>query len=83
MKPMNLNKCYRCGCFFASQEDVCPNCKPKDQNECANLSNYLEENGLPESLSALSSNTNISVRNLNRYLKTEQFASYQFNQTQE
>ena len=75
---MELNRCYRCGCFFVTQDEVCPNCKPKDQNDQANLSNYLQENGLPNSVEELSSYTNISVRNLNRFLAKEQFAGYHF-----
>ena len=51
---------------------------PKDQNDQANLSNYLQENGLPNSVEELSSYTNISVRNLNRFLAKEQFAGYHF-----
>ena len=30
---MNLNKCSRCGCFFASTTDVCPKCESKDEND--------------------------------------------------
>lgn len=75
---MELNRCYRCGCFFATQNEVCPNCRPKDQNDQVNLSNYLQENGLPSSVEELSSFTNISVRNLNRYLAKEEFSQYQF-----
>ena len=75
---MEFKKCKRCGCFFVTQDEVCPNCKPKDQNDQANLSNYLQENGLPNSVEELSSYTNISVRNLNRFLAKEQFAGYHF-----
>ena len=28
---MELKKCVRCGCFFNTKEDVCPNCKTKDE----------------------------------------------------
>ena len=75
---MQLNRCYRCGCFFASQGEVCPRCQPKDLNEQTNLSNYLPENGLPGSVEELATQTNISTRNLNRFLGKEQFADYQF-----
>lgn len=34
---MNLNKCCRCGCFYSSEGNVCPNCQPKDFNEIAKL----------------------------------------------
>lgn len=46
---MNLNKCCRCGCFYATEGDVCPNCQPKDFNEITKLKSYLEINSTPDS----------------------------------
>ena len=40
---MNLNKCCRCGCFYSSEGNVCPNCQPKDFNEIAKLSRNLKK----------------------------------------
>ena len=40
---MNLNKCSRCGCFFASATDVCPKCESKDKNDINHLTNFLNE----------------------------------------
>ena len=36
---MELNKCVRCGSFYISKDDVCPNCLEKDNNEIHNLKN--------------------------------------------
>ena len=65
---MELNKCKRCGAFFTSSDSVCPNCKSKDLGDLSKLKNYLAENELPSSLDVLSYETGISVKNLNRFL---------------
>ena len=39
---MEFNKCNRCGCFFMSNNDVCPSCQPKDIYEMSKLKNYFE-----------------------------------------
>lgn len=71
---MNLNKCSRCGCFYATAQDVCPNCTVKDTYEITKLQEFIEENGIPSSLEGLCNSTNISKKNMNRYLGQEQFA---------
>ena len=65
---MELKRCSRCGAFYSSQAEVCPNCQPKDDYEKSQLQNFLNENEMPASLEALSSYTNISMKNLNRFL---------------
>ena len=65
---MELNKCKRCGSFFNTSDSVCPNCKTKDLSDISKLKNYLSENDLPSSMDALSYETGISVKNLNRFL---------------
>ena len=40
---MNLNKCERCGCFFATQNSVCPNCQSKDESDINQLKTFLSE----------------------------------------
>ena len=30
---MNFNKCERCGCFFVTDQNVCPKCEPKENFE--------------------------------------------------
>ena len=73
---MNFNKCCRCGCFFMSDNSVCPNCQQKDQYEMSQLKNFLEENTNQINIDNLSASTGISVRNLNRFLAQEQFADF-------
>lgn len=72
---MELNKCKRCGAFFASDNNVCPNCEPKDVAELSKLKNFLAENDCPNSIDILASNTGISAKNLNRFLAQEDFSS--------
>ena len=50
---MNLNKCCRCGCFYSSEGNVCPNCQPKDFNEIAKLKNYFDVSFLKKHFSPL------------------------------
>lgn len=38
---MELKKCVRCGCFFASINDVCSNCETKDKQDIAKLNDYI------------------------------------------
>lgn len=66
---MNLNKCERCGCFFTAKVNVCPNCMSKDQNEIAQIKNFLIESEEKVTLSDLTYKTGISERNLNRFLQ--------------
>ena len=40
---MNLNRCERCGSFFASKNSVCPNCQSKDEHEINHLKTFLSE----------------------------------------
>lgn len=65
---MEFNKCSRCGNFFISNDDVCPKCKTKDTLEFETFKNYVEQNGINQNLDILSTETGISVKNLNRFL---------------
>ena len=69
---MELNKCIRCGSFYASGNDICPNCTNKDTNEIYNLKTFIEENPVT-TLENISFQTGISVNNLNRYIKQDDF----------
>ncbi len=71
---MEFKKCERCGCFFASNSDVCGNCGPKDSLEMLKLKNYLESENYSNSINCISIDTGISVKNLNRYLGYEDFS---------
>ena len=80
---MEFKKCERCGCFFASNDNVCYNCLTKDRFEMSKFKNFIEENNINQikSLSDLSVQTGISQKNLNRFLGYEDFNSIseQFN----
>ncbi|MGN1300642.1 MAG: hypothetical protein ACI4VC_04795 [Clostridia bacterium] len=66
---MNLNKCERCGCFFASKSSVCPNCESKDENDINQLKNFLNESDTSVTVESLAFSTGISLKNVNRLLK--------------
>ncbi len=72
---MNLNKCERCGCFFVSNDCVCPKCLSKDNNEISILKNFLSENDNTISVESLASSTGIQIKNVNRFLKNSEINS--------
>lgn len=72
---MNFKKCERCGCFFTSTNDVCPKCAPKDVFEMEKLKHYLNGNIQVDSVSDISAKTGITVKNINRYLNSTNFAN--------
>ena len=73
---MKFNKCVRCGCFFASSDDVCPSCKSKYAVDKLTLKNYLDNIDTPLSLDSLSFNSGVELKNINRYMQSKEFASY-------
>ena len=76
---MQFNKCNRCGCFFVNSDDVCPNCKPKDNFEMNKLKSFLEDSNNYESIENISFNTGISIKNLNRYFSKDDFTNFKPN----
>ena len=68
---MKINRCMRCGNFYTSAGDVCPNCVNKDNMEFSAFKTYLENNQNETSLNNVSLKTGISQNNLNRYLGYE------------
>ena len=70
---MEFNKCNRCGCFFMSNNDVCPSCQPKDMYEMSKLKNYFENENCSNILNCFYIDTGISLKNLNRYLNNNDF----------
>lgn len=68
---MELNRCCRCGAFFTTSNNVCPNCESKDNLEQSTLKNFLQNNEIPSSLETLSTDTGISIKNLNRFLSDD------------
>ena len=73
---MEFNKCARCGNFYLSEGNVCPNCKTKDSLEFSTFKNYVQENGLGGGVEDISGKTGISVKNINRFLGYEGFGEY-------
>ena len=73
---MQFNKCSRCGCFFVSSGDVCPNCQSKDNFEMSKLKEFLDNSDTNYSLDSISYDTGISMQNLNRYISKDSFVDY-------
>lgn len=74
---MNFNKCSRCGGFFVSNGNTCPNCLQKDQMEMYRLESFIQENPNTKlNLETIASSTGISNKNLNRFLANEQFSEF-------
>lgn len=73
---MEFRKCDRCGCFFASNDNVCHNCLTKERFEMSKFKTYIEENNISNinSLNNLSIETGISEKTLNRFLTNDDFS---------
>jgi hypothetical protein len=74
---MELNRCSRCGNFYVAEGNVCPKCSTKDGFEFSAFKSYVQENGFENSLNTISNDTGISVKNLNRFIRYEEFQDYQ------
>lgn len=70
---MDFKKCSRCGNFYLSEGNVCPKCLTKDNFEFSKFKTYIDENGLNNNLEYISKETDISVKNINRFLSYECF----------
>lgn len=72
---MELNKCSRCGAFFTTNTNVCPNCEPQDKFEMAKLKDFIQENITettnPYSTEQLACYTGISQKNINRFINQD------------
>lgn len=67
---MELNKCNRCGAFYASEGDVCPKCASKDSLELSTFKSYIEQNGY-SSVDTIATQTGITQKNVSRFLGYE------------
>lgn len=76
---MKFKKCCRCGCFYITKDAVCPNCMQKEENDISTLKNFYNENGIPSSMESLSTQTGISLRNVNRLISSDKELSNIFN----
>ena len=72
---MEVKKCARCGQFFETVNEVCNNCISKDNKDIGKLKNYFSYGYVAGkvSLGDISSNTGITMRNLNRLIVNEEF----------
>ena len=70
---MEFKKCVRCGCFFASENDVCCNCHSKDELDINRLNNYMSNSFIEPSIANLSEGTGISEKNINRFIENKSF----------
>lgn len=75
---MQFNKCSRCGCFFMTNDTVCPNCKPKDLCDLNKLKNFLEDANPDASIEEISCGTGISTKNLHRLFHSDELANFNF-----
>ncbi len=76
---MEFKRCNRCGNFYVSSGDVCPKCTTKDNFEFSTFTSYIQENGLENPLSTISSQIGVSVKNLNRFVNYEKFEEFKKN----
>ncbi len=72
---MNFKTCIRCGCFFSSNDSVCPNCKTKDEIDKTSLKQCLANSEIPKNYESLSYLSGVSVKNINRILEAKEFSS--------
>lgn len=71
---MEFKRCVRCGCFFASVNNVCCNCESKDRFDIAKVNTLLEENDSFNSIEELSSITGVNLNNLNRFISDKKIS---------
>ena len=72
---MNFKKCLRCGCFFSSDNLVCPSCQAKDEVDKNSIRNFIANNDIPTSAESLAFQSGVSVKNINRFIQTKEFSS--------
>lgn len=70
---MNFKKCIRCGCFFSSADDICPNCAPRDLFEMSKLKSFLTSTTTDTPVSEISKATGIDESNINRFMSNKDF----------
>ena len=70
---MNFKKCLRCGCFFSSVDDICPNCAPKDNFEMSKLKTFLVNQTEEASIPDIIKGTGIEESNINRFMSNKNF----------
>lgn len=74
---MEIKRCARCGGFFETVNEVCNGCVAKDNKDVGKLKNFLDGysyGAKPLTKEELSFGTGITIKNLNRYLATQEFS---------
>lgn len=75
---MEFKKCVRCRAFFISDNNVCCNCKTKDDYDIAHLNNFIDENINITSVEDLSIGTGITINNINRFISNNNLQKINF-----
>lgn len=78
---MELNRCNRCGAFYASNGDVCPKCASKDNLELSTFNSYIEQNGV-SSIDTIATETGIAQKNVTRFLGYQGLKNSELSETQ-
>ncbi len=73
---MELKKCARCGCFFASDGCVCSDCSVKDKQDIYNLNSFIVNSPESNSIESLSFNTGISAKNISRFIENRDISEF-------
>ncbi len=69
---MEFKKCARCGCFFATSNEVCCNCESKDRLDISRLNSIIEDDINFGSVEELSYTSGINISNLNRFIRNKE-----------
>lgn len=79
---MEIKKCVRCGSLYTTENEVCNECLVKDNAEVLKLRGVLSE-GLEVGTTKqdLAIKAGITARNLDRYLKADEFSGIYFPET--
>lgn len=72
---MEFKKCPRCGNFYVTENSVCHNCVNSENLDVSKLKGYFQEYGAGASVQDISIKTGINSKNLNRFLKNEEFSN--------
>lgn len=79
---MEIKRCVRCGSLYTTENEVCNECLVKDNAEVVKLRGVLSE-GLDVGTTKqdLAIKAGITARNLERYLRAEEFSGIYFPET--
>ena len=76
---MEIKRCVRCGSLYTTENEVCNECLIKDNAEVAKLRGVLNEGlEIGTTKQDLALKVGITDKNLDRYLKYEEFSGIYF-----